>query len=312
MNHTPLIFLGVFASMALSWFGMVVGPQLQLGGAQPVAIEGARYPTPRAGLAQQGAEVYRSLGCNQCHSQQVRQQGVEFGARLLELGETPDAVPDVLFRKLNLASNAEAAKQLTNNLPLTLRQNVALSEAEFATRVISEAGGKAEITFRNLGPEIERGWGARMSVADDYLYDLPVMLGAQRLGPDLANIGTRAPEKFAAPWKFASTNLTEERVAWHLAHLYNPRAVSKSSKMPAYTWLFETRRVGRAPSPDALVLPTSALPAPGWEVVPKDEAKALVAYLMSLRSDVALPHAPVPRVARAPVAPVTTNAPAAP
>jgi cbb3-type cytochrome oxidase cytochrome c subunit len=312
MNHTPLIFLGVFASMALSWFGLVVGPQLQLGGAQPVAVELGRYPVPRAGLAQQGAEVYRSLGCNQCHSQQVRQQGVEFGARLLELGETPDDVAETLFRKLHLVSNAEAAKQLTNSLPLTLRSNVALAEAEFATRVISEAGGKAEITFRNLGLEIERGWGTRMSVADDYLYDLPVMLGAQRLGPDLANIGARAPEKFATPWKFASTNHTDERVAWHLAHLYNPRAVSPGSVMPAYPWLFETRRVGRAPSPDALVLPKDAAPAAGWEVVPKHEAKALVAYLLSLRSDVALPHAPVPRVARAPVAPAATNAPVAP
>jgi cbb3-type cytochrome oxidase cytochrome c subunit len=312
MNHTPLIFLGVFASMALSWFGMVVGPQLQLGGAQPVAIEGARYPTPRAGLAQQGAEIYRSLGCNQCHSQQVRQQGVEFGAILTDLGETPDDIPAVLFRRLNLAPNLDAAKQLTNNLPVTLRVNVALSEAEFATRVISEAGGKAEITFRNLGPEIERGWGARMSVADDYLYDLPVMLGAQRIGPDLANIATRAPEKFASPWKFASTNHTDERVAWHLAHLYNPRSVSKSSSMPAYTWLFETRRIGRAPSSEALVLPKDAAPTAGWEVVPKDEAKALVAYLLSLRSDVALPHAPVPRVARAAFAPAATNTPVAP
>jgi cbb3-type cytochrome oxidase cytochrome c subunit len=312
MNHTPLIFLGVFASMALSWFGMVVGPQLQLGGAQPVAIEGARYPVPRAGLAQQGAEIYRSLGCNQCHSQQVRQQGVEFGAILTDLGETPDDIPAVLFRRLNIVPNLDAAKQLTNNLPVTLRANVALSEAEFATRVISEAGGKAEITFRNLGPELERGWGARMSVADDYLYDQPVLLGAQRLGPDLANIATRAPEKFVSPWKFASTNHTDERVAWHFAHLYNPRAVSPGSVMPAYTWLFETRRIGRAPSAEALVLSKDALPAAGWEVVPKDEAKALVAYLLSLRSDVALPHAPVPRVARAPVAPAATNAPAAP
>jgi cbb3-type cytochrome oxidase cytochrome c subunit len=311
MNHPPLIFLGVFASLALSWFGLVVGPQLQLGGAQPLATEAGLYPVPRPGLAQQGAEVYRALGCNYCHSQQVRQRGVEFGARLTELGETPAAVLEALVRRLHLAPDLEAARRLTNNLPLPLRQNVTLAEAEFAVRAVNEAGGKAEIAFRNVGPEIERGWGVRMSVAEDYLYDLPVLAGSQRIGPDLANIGVRAPEHFAAPWKFSSTNHTAERVVRHLVHLYNPRAVSPGSVMPAYSWLFETRRVGRAPSPDALVLPQEVAPAPGWEVVPKDEARALVAYLLSLRSDASLPHAPVPRVAAAPAA-AAPNPPAAP
>jgi len=310
MNHSPFIFLGVFASMALSWVGLVIGPQLQLGSAQPVVVEAARYPTPRPGLAQQGAEVYRSLGCNYCHSQQVRQGGVQFGARLTELGETPDSVVESLFRRLQISSSLDAAKQLTNNLPLTLKNNVPLSDADFAVRVMSEAGGKAEITFRNTGGEIERGWGVRMSVADDYLYDAPVMLGSKRIGPDLANIGTRAPEKFATPWKFASTNYTAERAAWHFNQLYNPQAVTKGSTMPAYTWLFETRRVGRSPSPEALVLPKDATPAAGWEVVPKPEAKALVAYLLSLHSDVGLPYAPIPRAAATPAS-ASTSAPAA-
>ena len=35
MNHGPLIFLGVFFALALSWFGLVFEPQLQLGNAQP-------------------------------------------------------------------------------------------------------------------------------------------------------------------------------------------------------------------------------------------------------------------------------------
>jgi len=73
MNQGPLIFLGVLATMALSWSGMILTPQLQIGRQAPVVQEelGDVYPKDRSGLAHQGAEVYRSLGCAACHSQQV-------------------------------------------------------------------------------------------------------------------------------------------------------------------------------------------------------------------------------------------------
>ena len=54
--------------------------------------------------------------------------------------------------------------------------------------------------------DIERKWGVRRSAPRDYLFDRPVMLGKMRLGPDLSNIGKRAPaEEEAAPLP-ASTN----------------------------------------------------------------------------------------------------------
>ena len=73
MNQGSLIFLGVLATMALSWSGMILTPQLQIGQQAPVVQEelGDIYPKDRSGLAHQGAEVYRSLGCAACHSQQV-------------------------------------------------------------------------------------------------------------------------------------------------------------------------------------------------------------------------------------------------
>src|SRR5207249_4748803 len=76
--HDALIFLGVFFALALSWFGLVFEPQLQLGNAQPatnVVNTAELYPQRRPGLAKQGLEVYRSLGCASCHSQQVGQTG---------------------------------------------------------------------------------------------------------------------------------------------------------------------------------------------------------------------------------------------
>jgi cytochrome c oxidase cbb3-type subunit 2 len=41
--------------------------------------------------------------------------------------------------------------------------------------------------------DIERKWGDRRSAPRDYLFDRPVLLGKMRTGPDLANIGKRAP-----------------------------------------------------------------------------------------------------------------------
>lgn len=83
MKSTPLIFLGILVGLAGSWWGVVVAPQLQLGSAPTVLAKeiGQQYPPNRPGLAQQGAEIYRSEGCNACHSQVVRPAG--FGHDLL-------------------------------------------------------------------------------------------------------------------------------------------------------------------------------------------------------------------------------------
>ncbi len=54
------------------------------------------------------------------------------------------------------------------------------------------------------GSDIERKWGTRRSAPRDYIYDRPVLLGKERLGPDLANIGKRAPIEEESPAPNAS------------------------------------------------------------------------------------------------------------
>jgi hypothetical protein len=81
--------------------------------------------------------------------------------------------------------------------------------------------------------------------------------------------------------------------------------------MPPYRFLFEQRRIERRASPEALVLPAELAPAPGYEVVPKPAARALAAYLISLRADAPLFKAPMMLPASA-AAPNATNAPAVP
>jgi len=130
-------------------------------------------------------------------------------------------------------------------------------------------------------PDATRGWG-RASVAADYAYDTPHLLGTMRTGPDLLNIGARQPSK-----------------DWHLGHLYAPRAYSPGSIMPAYPYLFEVKK-GTAQPGDAVVnLPPAAAVA-GQVVVAQAEALALVSYLISLdRTYPALAPLPEPSAALA-------------
>src|SRR5260370_36668486 len=41
--------------------------------------------------------------------------------------------------------------------------------------------------------DIERKWGDRRSAPRDYIFERQVFLGKMRMGPDLANVGARAP-----------------------------------------------------------------------------------------------------------------------
>ena len=104
MKSLPLLFLGIFFTLAFSWTGIVLSGNLQLGRLEPVSsellnaegdpIQGIRYATPEgrielgrtnlqevqwpripSGMAEQGKAVYTSLGCVYCHSQQVSRRG---------------------------------------------------------------------------------------------------------------------------------------------------------------------------------------------------------------------------------------------
>jgi cbb3-type cytochrome oxidase cytochrome c subunit len=81
-----------------------------------------------------------------------------------------------------------------------------------------------------------------------------------------------SPSEFPAPYS----------AAWHHQHLYAPRSLNLDSDMPAYTFLYEKRRVGGEQSAGAINLRGEGAPGEGWEIVPTYDAKCLVAYLMSL------------------------------
>lgn len=74
MNTPPLIILGILFTLVTSVGGLLIAPQLQIG--RQVLVEdkstGSPYPSQRNGYAAQGQQVYRSLGCAECHTRQVR------------------------------------------------------------------------------------------------------------------------------------------------------------------------------------------------------------------------------------------------
>jgi cytochrome c oxidase cbb3-type subunit 2 len=231
MNNGPLLFLGLFASMAISWGAFILGPQLQLGNLQPGQTVGltnisVSYPNNLPGEAHQGAQVYRANGCASCHTEQVR----------------PAA----------------------------------------------------------LGSDLSRGWGIRRSVAHDYIFEDPVMLGGLRVGPDLADAGARMDAGAVL------IRLYDPRIINVLAHIPDAHSV-----MPSYRYLFAIRKIGRNPSSNALVVPPPFAAPEGYEIVPRPAAYALAAYVANLRQDPFLFEAPPPFNPASTNTPVAgTNAPA--
>ena len=268
MKNGFSIFLAAFIALGASWCGFVLAPVMQLGTAKQTEVLNLSdiYPIQRTGDATLGLQVYRANGCVACHTEQVQQSGVVFEVVLTGAGKNPVAVSNLVF-----------------SLKLT---GLTKEEADASNDKITAAGGKVETHLIPTGADIPR-WGIRRSVAADYLYDYPVQLGSLRVGPDLADVGAR----------LGNSN-------WQLLHLYAPQSIVKNSGMPPFHFLFETKKIGDVPSPDALQLPKALAPPDGCEIVPTDDAKNLVAYLLSLRADAPLYEAPFtpPQV--------STNAPA--
>jgi cbb3-type cytochrome oxidase cytochrome c subunit len=267
VNNGPLLFFGILATLASSFWTLLLAPQLQIGRQQPALLEstGQYYPATRPGLAQQGAEVYRAQGCAECHSQQVRQTGFDFELWLADAGSSKVELAAAMTR----LKIPDVAKRI-DEAPSKLLEGLTLADAQGVASQLTNGEAKAQAVLRTLGPDIERLWGRRGTVAQDYLRDYPVQLGSQRVGPDLANYGGRN----------TNANLI-------LLHLYEPARTMPKSMMPPYRYLFTKQKLAAGEK-----APANAVLVGGEAMVPKPEAEALVAYLMSLKAEDALAEAP--------------------
>ena len=134
-----------------------------------------------------------------------------------------------------------------------------------------------QVRREELGKDLERGFGKRVSVPRDYIMQSNVLLGYTRLGPDLSNVGARI-----------------KGLNWHLLHLYNPQITSPGSLMPPFPFLFETVKISETTATDsALVFPEGNpyTPKEGMAIIPTKRAIALVEYLLNLDIHYNLPEA---------------------
>lgn len=158
-----------------------------------------------------------------------------------------------------------------------------VSGLAFAGQKVYAANGCVEchsqqVRLAPLTTDIAKELGPRQTVARDYLREQTALPGMQRVGQDLSNYGARAGEDINAIHR----------------HLYEPRAVTPWSNMPSYSYLYKVRKIQGQPSNEAILgLTGPKAPKPGYEVVPTEQAKALVAYLLSLNQTYPLPESPV-------------------
>lgn len=115
MHKFSTLFLGILFTVAFSFVGIVISSQIQYGKLTPVAMEAGEqaYPVAPVGVAEQGKEVYRSLGCIYCHSQQVRRKG--FGADFERgWGNRQTVARDYIFQKRVFLGTMRTGPDLMN------------------------------------------------------------------------------------------------------------------------------------------------------------------------------------------------------
>jgi cytochrome c oxidase cbb3-type subunit 2 len=115
MKNGPLFFLGLFVSLTLSWAGMVLLANHQLGALAPYYDENdsASFPLRPPGVAARGQLVYADLGCASCHTQQVRRP--DFGSdQARGWGERQSVARDYIFQARPQLGSSRVGPDLTN------------------------------------------------------------------------------------------------------------------------------------------------------------------------------------------------------
>lgn len=121
--------------------------------------------------------------------------------------------------------------------------------------------------------EMDKVWGSRPGIPADYAgitrtdlwRNTATLMGTERTGPDLTNIGQRQPS-----------------MAWNLLHLYQPRSVVENSIMPSYSWLFKVKDALDEDDVEVIV-PDEYRKGVDGKIVATQEALNLVSYLQSLK-----------------------------
>ncbi|MEO7175780.1 MAG: cbb3-type cytochrome c oxidase subunit II [Saprospiraceae bacterium] len=178
-----------------------------------------------------------------------------------------------LFLVLTIAvAIIPALNNQENNAPLP--KAVPLTSKEMAGKRSFIANGCVACHTQQVrNVDMDKIWGKRPGIAADYAgntrtdlwRNTATLMGTERTGPDLTNVGTR-----------------QSSLAWNLLHLYQPRAVVDKSIMPAYPWLFEEVDSVKKGEIE-VVIPDNYRKGKHGKIIASKEALQLVAYLQSLK-----------------------------
>lgn len=115
MKNGPLLLLGLFAALAVSFSAIVLGSHGQLGRLTPYFddVEGNAFPQRLPGLAARGQLVYADLGCAACHTQQTRR--ADFGSdKARGWGERQNVARDYIHQDRPQLGNSRFGPDLAN------------------------------------------------------------------------------------------------------------------------------------------------------------------------------------------------------
>ena len=238
MDSTFTLLGGLLLVFCVSLSAMVFRASDQLSGLQYIDTQSEdgiefRYPVPLLGNARYGEAVYKANGCAACHTQQVTHESVVLDVKALAGEKNHAAVQEAISRFRNVTGR-DASGGAVLGLPVgeweTVVNGANAADASKARNFLAAAGASVDVQVRFRGEDLTqhdllnprgRGWGKRRSVAQDYLFAEPPMLGSVRIGPDLANVGARYSRDVL------------------MRILLNPKIIRKDNKMPQHRFLFE-------------------------------------------------------------------------
>jgi cbb3-type cytochrome oxidase cytochrome c subunit len=168
------------------------------------------------------------------------------------------------------------------------------------------------------GPDIDRKWGERRSAPRDYLFERPVLLGKMRMGPDLANIGKRAPAEDQNAPPPSSTSATSPAAPQTSPAAQPPPGTSPASAVSASPATSPAVAPAKSPGPAAAqsspgtspAPAASASPAPSVATSPAVATAPAVSPAASPVKDVAATKSPAPAPSSSPAAAASPASPA--
>jgi cytochrome c oxidase cbb3-type subunit II len=273
VKNNFVYFLGVFAALGISWAGIVLGSNAQLGSLAPYYDDNEQtaFPQWMSGQAARGQLVYKDLGCVACHTQQVRRPG--FGSdQERGWGDRQSVARDYIYQPFPQIGSSRIGPDLAN---VGDRKPSAPDADDLLHLLYTGSSGMPSYTF--LFEKRRTGVGAQPS------QDALKLTGSQ---------------KPAEGWEIVPTTRATALAAY-LVNLKNPYTYPESAPVAAPKAEGEASK-----APAAVPAPT---PMPGLDA--KGDLDKTSPTLAAGGTPVALPPTPVP-AGQAATAPGTPAAPA--